>query len=122
MFEPDTLLPEQCFSILSRKPVQGEQRLLLAMLEDAVHCFQTYVRAKKPHERRLFHEAEEWIESDDALWFFSFENVCDVLSIHPARMRVALKQWKAERALVELDEKPPVDVVVPVHALSSASA
>ena len=29
MFEPDTLLPEQFFSILGRKPLQGEKRLPL---------------------------------------------------------------------------------------------
>jgi len=99
MFEPDTLLPEQYFTLLGRKPLQGEKRLLLAMLEDAVHCFQTYLLAKKPHERRLFQEAEEWIISTDGLWFFSFENICDVLGINPSRMREALKAWKEEQTL-----------------------
>ena len=99
MFEPDTLLPEQYFSLLGRKPLQGEKRLLLAMLEDAVHCFQTYLLAKKPHERRLFQESEEWINSSDGLWFFSFENICDVLGINPGRMRNALKEWKEEQTL-----------------------
>lgn len=99
MFEPDTLLPEQYFSLLGRKPLQGEKRLLLAMLEDAVHCFQTYLLAKKPHERRLFQESEEWINSTDGLWFFSFENICDVLGINPGRMRNALKEWKEEQTL-----------------------
>ena len=100
MFEPDTLLPEQFFSILGRKPLQGEKRLLLAMLEDAVHCFQTYLLARKPHERRLFQEAEEWIEPLDTHWFFSFENICDILGIHPGRMREALKKWKEDQILL----------------------
>ena len=100
MFEPDTLLPEQYFSLLGRKPLQGEKRLLLAMLEDAVHCFQTYLLAKKPHERRLFQESEEWINSTDGLWFFSFENICDVLGVNPGRMRDALKEWKEEQTLL----------------------
>ena len=99
MFEPDTPLPEQYFTLLGRKPLQGEKRLLLAMLEDAVHCFQTYPLAKKPHERRLFQEAEEWIVSTDGLWFFSFENICDALGINPGRMREALKVWKEEQTL-----------------------
>jgi len=101
MFEPDTLLPEQFFSLLSRKPLQGEKRLLLAMLEDAVHCFQTYLLARKPHERRLFQEAEEWIDSKDSQWFFSFENICEILGIHPGRLRDALKQWKVEQTLLQ---------------------
>ena len=99
MFEPDTLLPEQFFTLMGKKPLQGEKRLLLAMLEDAVHCFQTYVLARKPHERRLFQEAEEWINSTDLHWFFSFENICEILGIHPGRLRVALQQWKAEHIL-----------------------
>ncbi|MGH7963746.1 MAG: hypothetical protein ACRERD_18290 [Candidatus Binatia bacterium] len=95
MFEPDTLLPEQFFTLLGKKPLQGEKRLLLAMLEDAVHCFQTYLLARKPHERRLFQEAEEWINSKDLHWFFSFENICEILNIHPTRLRDALQEWKA---------------------------
>ena len=101
MFEPDTLLPEQFFSLLGRKPPQGEKRLLLAMLEDAVHCFQTYLLARKPHERRLFQEAEEWIDSGDSQWFFSFENICEILGIHPGGLRDALKQWKVEQTLLQ---------------------
>jgi hypothetical protein len=111
MFEPDTLLPEQFFTLLGRKPIQGEKRLLLAMLEDAVHCFQTYVLAKKPHERRLFQEAEEWIDSLDAHWYFSFENICDILGIHPGRMRVALKEWKVEQISQPRVGQPLVDVL-----------
>ncbi len=110
MFEPDTLLPEQFFSILGRKPLQGEKRLLLAMLEDAVHCFQTYLLARKPHERRLFQEAEEWIDSTDTHWFFSFENICDILCIHPGRMREALKKWKEEQILHHEQQLAEVEV------------
>ncbi len=101
MFEPDTLLPEQFFSILGKKPLQGEKRLLLAMLEDAVHCFQTYLLARKPHERRLFQEAQEWIESADTQWFFSFENICEILGINPGRMREALQKWREEQIILQ---------------------
>ena len=114
MFEPDTLLPEQFFTLLGRKPFQGEKRLLLAMLEDAVHCFQTYLLARKPHERRLFQEAEEWIDSRDSQWFFSFENICEILSIHPGRLRDALKQWKTDQILLQANQGHAlVNVAVP---------
>ena len=111
MFEPDTLLPEQFFTLMGRKPLQGEKRLLLAMLEDAVHCFQTYLMARKPHERRLFQEAEEWIDSTDAQWYFSFENISDILGIHPGRLRTALKQWKEQQVLLQQSIKPMVNVL-----------
>lgn len=110
MFEPDTLLPEQFFSILGRKPLQGEKRLLLAMLEDAVHCFQTYLLARKPHERRLFQEAQEWIESPDTRWFFSFENICDILGIHPGRMREALQEWREKQILLRQQDLAELEV------------
>ena len=110
MFEPDTLLPEQFFSILGRKPLQGEKRLLLAMLEDAVHCFQTYLLARKPHERRLFQEAQEWIESLDTHWFFSFENICDILGIHPGRMRDALLEWKEQQIVLQQQDLAAIEV------------
>src|SRR5713226_7623914 len=113
MFEPDTLLPEQFFSLLGRKPLQGEKRLLLAMLEDAVHCFQTYLLARKPHERRLFQEAEEWINSKDLHWFFSFENICEILGIHPGRLRDALQQWKAEQIALHSRHEHAVVSVTP---------
>ncbi len=116
MFEPDTLLPEQFFTLMGRKPLQSEKRLLLAMLEDAVHCFQTYLPARKPHERRLFQEAEEWIDSADAHWYFSFENICDILGIHPGRLRTALKQWKEKQTLLRLHQMQNGGALVTVMA------
>jgi hypothetical protein len=99
MFEPDVILPAQ-FSTLQRKPLSSEKRLLLALLEDAVHCFQTYVLATKPSERQLFHDAEDWINSTDTEWFFSFENVCEVLGLRASCIRRALQQWKIEQLLL----------------------
>ena len=55
MFEPDVLLPEQ-FRALQGKVLSAEQRLLFAILEDAIHCFQTYACAIRPRERRIFRE------------------------------------------------------------------
>ena len=97
MFEPDIILPEQFLAFLGNKPLQGERLLLLAILEDAIHCFQMYLLAKKPYERRLFQEAEKWLSSSDPQWFFSFDNICSVLNIHPDRLREGLKRWKAEQ-------------------------
>jgi len=98
MFEPDLLTPAQ-FAILRKRPLAKEQRLLLAMMEDAVHCFQTYLFAQKPHQRQLFADAEAWINSTDADWFFSFENICELLGLQAAALRDALKKWKTQRLL-----------------------
>lgn len=96
ILQPDILLPEQLLA-LRYTPPRGAKRLLLAMLEDAIHCFQAYLFAKTPHEQRLFAEAEEWIFASDPHWFFSFERTCEFLGFHPDRVRRALKQWKLEQ-------------------------
>ena len=41
LFQPDTLLPAQYFETFRRKShLEPEKRLMLAVLEDAVACFQ----------------------------------------------------------------------------------
>ena len=40
LFEPDTLLPVQYFEAMRRKHLlEGEKRLILSVLEDAIECF-----------------------------------------------------------------------------------
>ena len=97
MFEPDTLLPEQYFTLLGRKPLQGEKRLLLAMLEDAVHCFQTYLLAKKPTSGDSFRKPRSGLFPPMDSGFFSFENICDVLGINPGRMRKRSRRGKRSK-------------------------
>lgn len=96
LFQPDTLLPEQYFSTFRRKfYLAPEKRLMLAILEDAVDCFQKCVCARDKKRRNLFLDAEHWIfDKNDGDWMFSFENVCDVLGLSPRYMRRELLRWK----------------------------
>jgi len=98
MFEPDVLLPAQFSALRSKplrgEPLRGEQRLLIALLGDAIDCFQSYHGSQRPREQQLFRDAETWIESTDTEWVFAFENVCDVLGIHAGQLREALRRWK----------------------------
>jgi hypothetical protein len=84
---------------------EGEKELMMAVLQDAVECFQTYVLATKPREKRLFQEAEDWILEKNSYWFFSFENICDTLQLHPDYIRQGLLRWK-EAKLNGLDVQP----------------
>jgi hypothetical protein len=93
-FQPDSLLSAQYFDTLRRKSfLEPEKRLMLAILEDAVDCFQNNVLAQSLKSRRLFQEAEKWIVEVDGDWFFSFENICETLEINPAYVREGLLQW-----------------------------
>ena len=59
---PDTLLPSQYFAALKRKGAhEPERRLAVAVLQDAVDCFQKHLRARDRKARQLFVDAEEWI-------------------------------------------------------------
>lgn len=81
---------------LSKRTVrEGEEGLLLAMLEMATEDFQKYVLAKDSQGKELFRDAEEWILSKGTRWFFSFENVCRHLQLDPAYIRRGLMSWKA---------------------------
>ena len=73
---------------------EGEERLMLAVLEEAVKCFQEYVLATRPREKRLFQEAEEWILETDSDYLFSFDSICQTLGLHPDYTRQALLVWK----------------------------
>jgi hypothetical protein len=94
LFQPPSLLSAEYFEALRRKTIlEPEKRLMLAILEDAVDCFQNNVFAQSVKGRRLFQEAEKWIVDADGDWFFSFENVCETLELHPAYVRQGLLRW-----------------------------
>jgi hypothetical protein len=97
LVEPEILLPSQFYN-RSRglSVVEGERRLMLAILEDAVSCFQKYAGAARPRSKRLFQEAEEWFLDEDCTWVFSFESICGVLNISPEYFRTNLKRWKEQ--------------------------
>jgi hypothetical protein len=79
---------------------EGEERLMLAVLQDAVDCFQTFVLPKTEREKKLFQEAEDWILEKNSEWFFSFENICETLQLHPDYIRQGLLCWKEARLKV----------------------
>ena len=73
---------------------EGEEKLMLAVLENAVEYFQKYIFARNPSGKKLFQEAEEWFLEKDSESFFSFENICETLGLHPDYIRQGLLCWK----------------------------
>jgi hypothetical protein len=98
LIEPEILLPSQFFGPFRGQSIlEGERRLMLAVLEDGVSCFQKYAGATRPRGRRLFQEAEDWLfEEGDSGWPFSFESICSVLGINADYFRQQLKRWKQQ--------------------------
>ncbi len=98
LFEPDTLLPIQYFEAMRKKHLlEGEKRLILSVLEDAVECFMKCIDSPTNKGQRLFRDADEWISLEDKHWVFSFDNVCEMLDINPDYMRRGLRQWKERK-------------------------
>lgn len=114
-FEPDVMLPSQFFGTLRRQAPtkRGECQLMVAVLEDAVHCFQKYSLARDRQGQRLFREAEEWMMVD--AWpagdepTLSFQYVCDMVGLDALYLRGGLRRWR-ERQLAAhgIDASGPV--------------
>jgi hypothetical protein len=97
MFQVDPVLPALYESTFSRRfPLQPERTLMLAVLEDAIGCFQKYASAGSPKMRQLFDEAEEWILERDSDWLFSFDQVCSTFGWNPEYVRKALMEQKRQ--------------------------
>jgi hypothetical protein len=82
---------------------EGEERLMLAVLENTVEYFQKYVLARNPRGKQLFREAEEWFLDKEAEALYSFESICETLGLHPDPIRKGLKEAKLKLSSVEAD-------------------
>jgi hypothetical protein len=99
--EPEVLLPSQYFgTAMVDASLQPEKRLMLAVLEDAVGTFQKYVNARERNGQRLFSEVEEWFNSDDLQWPYSFVNVSQALGLDVSYMRRGLRRWRDRQRAV----------------------
>jgi hypothetical protein len=98
LFVPDVLTPEQFYD--SRKDdsnIRPVKKLMMAILEDALRCFQNNCDAKGGPRKRLFQEAEQWLCGEGGEGPFSFEMVCETLGIEPSFLRNGLKEWRRQQ-------------------------
>ena len=80
LFQPDTLLPDQYLDTFRRKlHLEPEKKLMLAILEDAVACFQKYLFARDSKGKTQFRDTEDWVLQHDDSGVFSFNIVCETL-------------------------------------------
>jgi hypothetical protein len=92
----DTTLGDQYFATFRRgEHLEPEKALLLAILEDAIHCYRKYRAARDRAGRERFREAEQWIMEKGDDWLFSFENVCELLGLDPQFIRRGVRELNA---------------------------
>jgi hypothetical protein len=90
-----SVLPSQYNDLTGRRvsAVEGERRLLWAVLEDAVRTYLTSRACSNPIQRRKFNEVRTWFESgqDGRAGLFGFRTICDLLDIDPGRLLKGLR-------------------------------
>ncbi len=92
------LSPQYLETVRSKTHLEPEKKLMFAVLEDAVTCFQKYFAARHKIGTRLFGDAEEWILlQGKGDWFFSFDYICETLDLNPGYIREGLLHWRDHR-------------------------
>ena len=87
------LMPAQYADLVRRNhTLEGELKLLMAVLEDAIRCYLRNVDAKEGERRREFIEVRNWFENGfgGRAGIFGFENLCEALGIEPRRLLARL--------------------------------
>lgn len=79
-------------------PLEPEKRLMLAVLEDAVICFQENLFARDKKKRQLFLETEQWIFEERSSRLFAFDNLCQAVDLNPRYIRRGLRRWQESRS------------------------
>jgi hypothetical protein len=89
--QADIILPSQYFETIGSIGLSGEQRLMLAVLIDAINVLQSWRDGMNARKRRNFAEAAQWINARGTSHPFSFDNVCDALEIDSELLRSRLR-------------------------------
>jgi hypothetical protein len=83
--------PSQYFASVGSSGLSGEQRLMLAVLVDAMNVLRSWRTSGSMCKRRNFAEAAQWVNAHGTRYPFSFDSVCDALEINPELLRSRLR-------------------------------
>ena len=91
---------------------------MLAVLEDALRCFQDNFRARHGKRKQLFDNVVSWFFETNGDWLFDFKNICNGLGFDADYIRKGLLQWR-ERQLSKYHRVPNRAVVaIQQHTLA----
>lgn len=95
---PDVILPSQFFELVGgAQTFSCEQRLLLAVLIDAINVLVDSRVSPNPRKRNSFDEASCWVFADGIPSPLSFRHVCDALSVDAESLRRRLSELLSEQ-------------------------
>src|SRR5262245_30506692 len=87
------LLPDQ-FLAERDGETRSTRLLMIAVLRDAISCFRNHLLDPSRRGRRLYGEAESWLQADDASTPLGFETICDALDLDAGYVRGRLYEWR----------------------------
>ena len=90
---PDTILPSQFFESVGAQTLSSEQRLMLAVLIDAINVLGD--SRVSPNRRN---DASSWVFADGLTSPLSFDHVCDALSVDAESLRRRLSELLSEHS------------------------
>jgi hypothetical protein len=76
---------------------EGEKKLMLAVLQEALNNFVQFLPAKDVTGQTRFREVEEWFWEDNGEWLFSFKNIAESLGISSSYFLDGLMDLKQKR-------------------------
>jgi hypothetical protein len=94
---PEVLLPSQFFELVGSHNFSSEQRLILAVLTDAINIIGSQ-RVSTHRKRRTYQEASSWIFGRGLEGPMSFERICDALGVNAESLRGRLSEWVSRNA------------------------
>jgi hypothetical protein len=96
---PDVILPSQFFESAGARPFSSEQRLMLAVLIDAINILGDCRDSPNRRKRNRFNEASSWIFADRGFTSpLSFDHVCDALGVNAESLRRRLSELLKEHS------------------------
>lgn len=95
---PDTILPSQFFELVGAQTFSSEQRLMLAVLIDAINVLRDYGVSPNRRKRNSFNDASSWVFANGIPSPLSFDHVCDALSVDAESLRRRLSKLLSEHS------------------------
>lgn len=93
---PDIILPSQFFELFGAQTFSSEQRLVLAVLIDAINILEDYRVSPNHRKRNSFDEAWSWVFGNGITSLLSFDHVCEALGVNAERLRRRLSELGSE--------------------------
>jgi hypothetical protein len=85
------MMPSQYYDLIGRRTMlDGEKKLLFAVLEDAIRVYVLNMNARTSNARRDFDEVRNWVNTRGNQDLFTFDALCGVFGIAPDALRQQL--------------------------------